>query len=888
MAETGESAADFELTSVLRRLKQNGEEAQLRLEGQKFKTGLHILPTVTVPIEYSAYWPDNGYSEGDYLRDKEALKHALEAAGRTLGDIGVSRLRSHSELFVRQYLRGPAAAEEIRDLVRAVRDWLPFVSRQGFVPLANDVPPRDGMSLLPDAAPMPQMQDQSLAPPPMPEPAPEPPPLQSGPLELDRYERDLVAKGDKVGLGAAQRLYVPWRGLEGIEEVWDPRRMVLAQAGLAGDDVLRENLYSRHPILLVIQFLAPPRAPDHPVPPRRLNKMLALPAPDCEAGMREVVRLCIRHCLKTATDLFDGMQGDVDWSRFRPLLQKAAEVIVGSEKPDPFLRRFLDDLVEQICLSWSAADTVAAAAVTVAIALQFAGFYISGPAAIVLTVVDFGLQTAAVHIHEGQISAENRARSGLNSLEMIDQALLVAGDPVNSNLGWWLGIVSLLALPAIAKALAQRGVALYRGRALGAARAEAKALEAARAASRRLLPAEQVTVQRTTSGKPLKSEKVTSGSEAAGRPVDRVELPQVETAAQSQAPAPLREDDWSDILPADDQRRAEAFRSVPPPEDGLEELRAAAYEAALESPRQRSGLLDFQKRYMERFGDPNNMLPIRVVTGADGATYIDDLARQAGLANAQRVGLRQFTSRSLANAEIRLAGFDEPLQLVTFWQRAVSRSEAARNHMAVAARTTKAADDAFREATVLQSRMNVDPALVTDANHRALANLRKQQRQMHDSAKSSANKAYNLVRTKFWDEIHRTPRLSEAIERETGLVFKRKSGKPYGAPELRLGNGRREAITLEHAERKADNPLLALDPDNLQLLPSWANSTFNEIFRGVDPFSKGMTAAARAEEAFPSAAARLVDGRATSSSRGLTPSTQSVSQPGAKPGRATE
>ncbi len=125
-------------------------------------------------------------------------------------------------------------------------------------------------------------------------------------------------------------------------------------------------------------------------------------------------------------------------------MERGAETITKGEAPGSYVIRLCEELVGEISWTWTKADTLAAAAVSLALALSIAGFFVSGPFAILLTITDVGLQMAALQIHEDLIKTENKARAELNSLIWIDQALELAGGPKNSELGWWLGLGACL------------------------------------------------------------------------------------------------------------------------------------------------------------------------------------------------------------------------------------------------------------------------------------------------------------------------------------------------------------------------------------------------------------------------------------------------------------
>lgn len=508
---------DLELASVLCRLRMRGPAI---LAARKAVPLRHLRPFTRSDDDWAGVSGivrsgllATAYLEANFEVDREALRSALEAAAGQCGVSAFERMRAVADALGERYLRGPAAASEIEDLTRAMRDWLPFVSRARFVPFYDEA------SVLPELPPhRPAVGEAAVSPSAAAAP-------QSPVLPADRHERELAERGDKLGLVWAAVGYVPWRALEGGEVAADPRHRVLLGHGGIGDEALREALYLRHPVLLIVQHLGPWRDHTHPALPGALVEILGLPAIPRAAAIRRIVGLCIGQCRATALELEDELAGRVDWSKFRPLLVMAADIIAADDAPGSVVRTLLDELIAEASRAWTDADDFAAKATVLAVALAIASFGVGGLlAGIVIGIADLGFQTAAISVHEGMVEARNLEREEFNRLAMVDASLLVASDPETARLGWWLGALSLVMLPVGVAGLAQGAAAIRQGRALGETREAAmKALEAARAASRRLSSGEVGVTRFTLAGDPPVLPPPPSAGAAARSPLEAVE-----------------------------------------------------------------------------------------------------------------------------------------------------------------------------------------------------------------------------------------------------------------------------------------------------------------------------------------------------------------------------
>jgi hypothetical protein len=95
-----------------------------------------------------------------------------------------------------------------------------------------------------------------------------------------------------------------------------------------------------------------------------------------------------------------------------------------------------------------------------------------------------------------------------------------------------------------------------------------------------------------------------------------------------------------------------------------------------------------------------------------------------------------------------------------------------------------------------------------------------------DEAYELAASAYNRVRRGFWRRVQGDDTMRQAIE-AAGLRFDR----PGTAPYLVRADGSKVIVTLEHLARKVDDPLRAVDPENLLLSLKPENTVYMEAIR---------------------------------------------------------
>jgi hypothetical protein len=91
---------------------------------------------------------------------------------------------------------------------------------------------------------------------------------------------------------------------------------------------------------------------------------------------------------------------------------------------------------------------------------------------------------------------------------------------------------------------------------------------------------------------------------------------------------------------------------------------------------------------------------------------------------------------------------------------------------------------------------------------------------------------YPRVAGKFWNSVRTTPRLAHIFE-SAGLQL-----RPNRVPAWILPDGTEVRLSLEHLTRVSDNPLLAIDPRNLSIVPLAENSDLLEAIRAISRFSE--------------------------------------------------
>jgi hypothetical protein len=92
------------------------------------------------------------------------------------------------------------------------------------------------------------------------------------------------------------------------------------------------------------------------------------------------------------------------------------------------------------------------------------------------------------------------------------------------------------------------------------------------------------------------------------------------------------------------------------------------------------------------------------------------------------------------------------------------------------------------------------------------------------------DRLYPRMAAKFWNRIRRTPRYAHVFE-TAGLRLRRRR-----VPVWILPDGTEVRLSLEHATRVSDNPLLAIDPWNLSIVPLAENVDLLEAIRAIRRF----------------------------------------------------
>ncbi|MEM9250501.1 MAG: hypothetical protein AAGB05_17640 [Pseudomonadota bacterium] len=144
------------------------------------------------------------------------------------------------------------------------------------------------------------------------------------------------------------------------------------------------------------------------------------------------------------------------------------------------------------------------------------------------------------------------------------------------------------------------------------------------------------------------------------------------------------------------------------------------------------------------------------------------------------------------------------------WNKALGRSRTAQSEM-------EQVHALMDEHDALAARLT-DPAV---ANGPEAGQIRSRMAELFDDARKRGKHAYELVRPLFWDEIKK---VNAKLFTDAGLEF---TGV---GPKLGKLN---ESVTIEHKNRKSDNPREATDPDNLTFSLAYENSGINEAIRMI-------------------------------------------------------
>jgi len=98
--------------------------------------------------------------------------------------------------------------------------------------------------------------------------------------------------------------------------------------------------------------------------------------------------------------------------------------------------------------------------------------------------------------------------------------------------------------------------------------------------------------------------------------------------------------------------------------------------------------------------------------------------------------------------------------------------------------------------------------------------------------KSNSRSLFNNHRNRFWRAVRRDPTARSMFE-DAGAVFE---GRNTSAPVVRLSNGRKIVLTIDHFVERQTNPGLALDPSNLQIVFELENTVLLRLLHHYAPF----------------------------------------------------
>jgi hypothetical protein len=400
-----------DLDAIMCRLRTAGPLVE-HLRGLRAVMSQSDYPTTTVDREIEGASRRLGqnydYEESDYDRDRAALKAAYLAEAAEMGAQVFDRMEDVVAELRSAYL--VEGSPRLTELAQAVRDWLPFVSICPYITLldegsAPDPEPTPDLDTVPPLSPLARMHDEGP------------------PAPTIREVRE-----------AMKARFEPWRGVADATDQ-DPRRKVLARSQAADDIVLRNVLYTDHPVLLAFPKVTSPREME--------DVLTAWP----ELRDHRLQNLVVQ----VVTDLEDTVRAfraelegghDPDWNRLEPLLLWAEGRLLEDEPPDSFLRGLARQFRQEV-KPWTPADVLTLGCLVVAIAITAASMGVGGVALVALTAADFVIGAASLAATVYLTIEENEVRRRLNRFEHVDAALAVAAAPGDVGLMLVLGLLSL-------------------------------------------------------------------------------------------------------------------------------------------------------------------------------------------------------------------------------------------------------------------------------------------------------------------------------------------------------------------------------------------------------------------------------------------------------------
>jgi len=217
--------------------------------------------------------------------------------------------------------------------------------------------------------------------------------------------------------------YVKWR--EGsVDQLRDdsPRKLALNSLSLTNPQELKKRLYETDPILLIIPKLK--------TKPKELVKILRMEVADRDEELKQLVEQITNGLTETKDSFKEQINReseDLDWDRFRPLLEAAKYALFPKDPKTGPLHGLADEVAEDL-KPWTIQDTVKAIVTALSVILFVASLGAATPVvAYAIALSTIALDVGAVGFDTYMNYRENLEREELNRFAHIDAALAVAG-----------------------------------------------------------------------------------------------------------------------------------------------------------------------------------------------------------------------------------------------------------------------------------------------------------------------------------------------------------------------------------------------------------------------------------------------------------------------------
>lgn len=401
--------------------------------------------------EINAVYPGQGIA--GYESDRREFRRIFERTVHEFASLQLRRMEQVYNYVHDSYLDGPSANARLDSLARALRSWLPFVSYAPFVYL-DETDTQYWNSNVPSGPVSPDV------------------PVDDVPRTID----DLNLSGSQLfGLGRAGMLpqyleaiqeqrrnrrerlinleaWTNWRSPQKSLATNEPREMAIIALQQPNHRALREQLYREHPVLLLLPHM-------RHMSPSQLLQIIQLPEEARRRSLTVIVRSATdrlapairRFRAETQPDDPD----DVEWERFRPLLEASKYLLCGAIPPRRNVHSIADDFISDM-EGWSLQSVITTAAVLASLVLVAASGGTALPAAAAFWG-GVGLDVTAVSVNTYLNHLENERRRSLNQFASVDAALQVASPEINLGTEALLTALGYL-VPVGAGHLARRAV----------------------------------------------------------------------------------------------------------------------------------------------------------------------------------------------------------------------------------------------------------------------------------------------------------------------------------------------------------------------------------------------------------------------------------------------